>query len=329
MKLRPTVLVFLLFLISPVSSGDDLDRSVELYWKSHSVLVETTRHLIENVNLGWASAQGEIGPDYAITEQTKNLLLAKSKFEEFDRLLERYSSLKVTDRFAVKHKSTMLEYLYSSRPVLIEMITEGEAILSATESQDIDGLSRASINLQWQNILQMEGENALISTTNYRLSTWEPVLWLNLCQVAANKTQIDFNEAVIGVIVGYSQDDVLQLLDSAERNLRTYRRQITVGREKTRGLVAYAEEHPEIMETYGTLTDIAERADTYIASFDNESIMADAQEEMIEFEKKLVIEKNIPRDELVRMFQSFELKQKLILKRRYELAAERAERFGN
>ena len=146
--------------------------------------------------------QGEIGPDYAITEQTKNLLLAKSKFEEFDRLLERYSSLKVTDRFAVKHKSTMLEYLYSSRPVLIEMITEGEAILSATESQDIDGLSRASINLQWQNILQMEGENALISTTNYRLSTWEPVLWLNLCQVAANKTQIDFNEAVIGVIVG-------------------------------------------------------------------------------------------------------------------------------
>ena len=160
MKLRPTVLVFLLFLISPVSSGDELDQSQKLHRKTYMTSVEVMNYLAENLSLAWASVYGEVDVNYSIREQINNLALAKSKFEEFDRLLERYSDLKVTSKDGVKHKSIMLEQLYSSRPVLIEMIAQGDAVRLATESQDTVVLEEADVEFMRQSILHLESENA-------------------------------------------------------------------------------------------------------------------------------------------------------------------------
>ena len=104
MKLRPAVFVFLLFLVSPVSFGDDLDRSNELFNKSYLVLQESKQYLEMNADLAWSFVYGSISWDYSIQEQTKILVFAKSKLEEFDRLLERYSSLDLSDTYAVKHR---------------------------------------------------------------------------------------------------------------------------------------------------------------------------------------------------------------------------------
>jgi hypothetical protein len=190
MKLRPTVLVLLLFLISPVSSGDELDQSQKLHRKTYMTSVEVMNYLAENLSLAWASVYGEVDVNYSIREQINNLALAKSKFEEFDRLLERYSDLKVTSKDGVKHKSIMLEQLYSSRPVLIEMIAQGDAVRLATESQDTVVLEKADVEFMRQSILHLESENASLSAAVYQIELWHPTLWLNQCIEASTGTKV-------------------------------------------------------------------------------------------------------------------------------------------
>jgi hypothetical protein len=334
MKLRPSVFVFLLFLVSPVSFGDDLDRSNELFNKSYSTLIESTQYLEMSPDLAWSFVQGSISWDYSIQEQTKILVFSKSKLEEFDRLLERYSSLDLSDTYAVKHRSAMLEYLYSFRSILIDMIADSDVVLLATESRDLARLTQASINVGWHLIRLMEEENDLNSKKTYSTETWEPVRWLNMSIAAGNKIMININKTIAGIAFpdasnASSRDDLFQLLESAERNLRLYGQRITVGRDKARGLVTYAEEHPEIMERYGTLSTIGKVADSYIASFDDEAILRDGMEEVVELLQRIMRDGNTQPDETLRILQTFNLKKKLIVKRRRELAEHRAELWSD
>ena len=110
MKLRPAILVILLFLIPSVEAQEDLYQLVKEYQKPYLVVAEVIKYFSENHALSWSFFQGNVSIEHSVQKQESNLRLARSKLKDFDHLLKLYSGLKVVSKAGVKHKSIMLDF---------------------------------------------------------------------------------------------------------------------------------------------------------------------------------------------------------------------------
>ena len=88
MKLRPAILIILLFLIPSVEAQEDLFQSAKEYRKPYLVVIEVVNYLSENYALSWSFFEGNVSIEHSVQKQESNLRLARSKLKEFDHLLK-------------------------------------------------------------------------------------------------------------------------------------------------------------------------------------------------------------------------------------------------
>jgi len=317
MKLRPVILIILLFLIPSIEAQEDLYQSAKEYRKPYLVVTEVINYLRENHDLSWLFFEGDVSIEHSVQKQELNLRLARSKLKEFDHLLNIYSELKVVSKAGVEHKSIMLNFFDEIRPEVSEMLWLGELVLQATKSNDFDALQGLSGLQIRQRIFLLASESAVSRASIPQIEVWHPARYRVLCNIAGNDTLTDVLRFTDSWINEDREEDLILFVRSAEQNLRSYNQHIRDGFNKTNEFVPMLRTDQQIAGNPELLSVFEEMAIVFVDVFRNELGIANSLTETVAMFREIAVG-NAPPSENVKKFESTMSSLDLLLAKRVD-----------